>query len=182
MVLASLLSVTKSLGYPLLGILVAVEALGVPVPGETAVIFAGLAANSGRLSIVLVIVVASAGNANTNAPQFPASANHVLGVAATDLSDKKASFSNYGSDVFVDAPGVNIISAYPGGYYAIASGTSFSAPFVSAEAALLHSASWKNSDNAISSGTVNIDAENPGYRNQLGSGRIDMFKALQSQK
>ncbi|HLH32959.1 MAG TPA: S8 family serine peptidase [Terriglobia bacterium] len=129
-----------------------------------------------------VIVVASAGNANTNAPQFPASANHVLGVAATDLSDKKASFSNYGSDVFVDAPGVNIISAYPGGYYAIASGTSFSAPFVSAEAALLHSASWKNSDNAISSGTVNIDAENPGYRNQLGSGRIDMFKALQSQK
>ena len=45
----------------MLGVAVGVEALGVPIPGETAVIFAGLAASSHRLSIVLVIVVASAG-------------------------------------------------------------------------------------------------------------------------
>jgi undecaprenyl-diphosphatase len=61
MVLASFLSVTQNLGYPLLGVFVGVEALGVPVPGETAVIFAGLAAASGRLSIVGVIIVAAAG-------------------------------------------------------------------------------------------------------------------------
>jgi len=60
-VLASFLSVTQNLGYPALGAFVAVEALGIPLPGETAVIFAGLAAASGRLSIVLVIVVAAAG-------------------------------------------------------------------------------------------------------------------------
>ena len=60
-VLASILNLTTQLGYPLLGVAVGVEALGVPVPGETAVIFAGLAASSHRLSIVLVIVVASAG-------------------------------------------------------------------------------------------------------------------------
>jgi LPXTG-motif cell wall-anchored protein len=60
-VLASILSVTQNLGYPLLGVFVGIEALGVPVPGETAVIFGGLAASSGRLNIVLVIVVASAG-------------------------------------------------------------------------------------------------------------------------
>ena len=59
--LASILSVTQNLGYPLLGVFVGIEALGVPVPGETAVIFGGLAASSGRLNIVLVIVVASAG-------------------------------------------------------------------------------------------------------------------------
>ncbi|HEX4032871.1 MAG TPA: DedA family protein [Solirubrobacteraceae bacterium] len=59
--LASIFSVAQNLGYPALGVFVGVEALGVPVPGETAVIFAGLAAASGRLSIVLVIVVASAG-------------------------------------------------------------------------------------------------------------------------
>jgi membrane protein DedA with SNARE-associated domain len=41
-------------------VVVAIEALGVPLPGETAVIFAGVAASSGRLSIVLVIVLASA--------------------------------------------------------------------------------------------------------------------------
>jgi len=59
-VLASIFSVAQNLGYPLLAVFVAVESLGVPVPGETAVIFAGLGAASGRLSIVLVIVIASA--------------------------------------------------------------------------------------------------------------------------
>jgi membrane protein DedA with SNARE-associated domain len=61
MVLASLLSVTQNLGYPVLGVVVGIEALGVPLPGETAVIFGGIAAASGRLSIALVIVVAAAG-------------------------------------------------------------------------------------------------------------------------
>jgi undecaprenyl-diphosphatase len=59
--LASFLSVTTNLGYPALGLFVGVEALGIPLPGETAVIFGGLAAASGRLSIVWVIVVAAAG-------------------------------------------------------------------------------------------------------------------------
>ena len=129
-----------------------------------------------------VDVVASAGNENGNIRQFPAAFPDVLGVAATDLTDKKASFSNYGSDVYVDAPGVNIISAYPGGYYAVASGTSFSAPFVSAEAALIRAATWKDADKAIAKGALNIDKLNPAYKNELGSGRIDMLDALKSVK
>jgi LPXTG-motif cell wall-anchored protein len=60
LVLASILSVTQNLGYPLLGVVVGIEALGVPLPGETAIIFGGLAASNGRLDIVLVIVVAAA--------------------------------------------------------------------------------------------------------------------------
>lgn len=61
MVLASfLINFTQNLGYPVLILVVAIEALGVPLPGETAVIFAGLAASAGRLNIVLVIVLASA--------------------------------------------------------------------------------------------------------------------------
>jgi membrane-associated protein len=60
-VLASFLSVTTNLGLPLLGLLVGIEALGIPLPGETAVIFAGLAASQHRLSIVAVIVVAACG-------------------------------------------------------------------------------------------------------------------------
>ena len=127
-----------------------------------------------------VIVVASAGNSNTNAPQFPAAYNDVIGVAATDLMDKKASFSNFGKSIFVDAPGVHIISAYPGGYYALSSGTSFSAPLVAGEAALLKSASFKGAEKAVAKGTVNIDSKNPDYARQLGFGRIDMVKALQS--
>jgi membrane protein DedA with SNARE-associated domain len=60
-VLASIFSVTQNLGYPVLGLFVGIEALGIPLPGETAVIFGGLAAASGRLSIALVIIVAAAG-------------------------------------------------------------------------------------------------------------------------
>ena len=128
-----------------------------------------------------VAVVASAGNNNTNVPQFPAAFKDVMAVAATDLTDKKATFSNFGNSIFVDAPGVNIISAYPGGYYAIASGTSFSALFVAGEAALIRSARQHDDETgkAVARGTVNIDSKNPGYAHQLGSGRIDMVRALQ---
>src|SRR5437762_4356182 len=110
-----------------------------------------------------VTVVASAGNNNWAAPQFPAAFNNVLGVAATDLMDKKASFSNFGKDIFVDAPGVNIISAYPGGYYALASGTSFSAPFVSGEAALIRSARSGRNDDPDRSEEHTSELQSPMY-------------------
>ena len=129
-----------------------------------------------------VTVVASAGNNNSSAPQFPAAFNDVMAVAATDLKDKKADFSDFGNTIFVDAPGINIISAYPGGYYAIASGTSFSAPLVSGEVALIRSARRQNAEQAVARGTVNIDSKNPGYAHELGFGRIDMVRALQNQE
>ena len=87
-----------------------------------------------------VVVVASAGNSNSSQAQFPAALPNVIGVAASDIYDHKAAFSNYGSSVFVTAPGVAIITAYPNGY-AVASGTSFSSPIVAAEAALIRSLS-----------------------------------------
>ena len=83
-----------------------------------------------------VLLVAPAGNIHTSQPQYPAALNGVISVAATDLSDIRASFSNYGSYVFAAAPGVGIISAYPGNYYGIASGTSLSAAAVAGTAAL----------------------------------------------
>ena len=129
-----------------------------------------------------VTVVASAGNNNSSTPQFPAAFDNVMSIAATNLQDKKTSFSNFGSTIFVDAPGINIISAYPGGYYAIASGTSFSAPFVSGEAALIRSLRHGDTHEAVATGTVNIDSQNPGYQHELGFGRIDMLRALQSGK
>lgn len=126
-----------------------------------------------------VTVVASAGNDNTAVPQYPAAYPGVLSVAATDPADAKAPFSNFGPTVFVSAPGMNIISAYPGGYYAELSGTSFSAPMVAAEAALLRSEKTSGWTRSISTGVVNVDAVNPKYVGQLGSGRIDLVKALQ---
>ena len=94
--------------------------------------------------------------------------------------DKKASFSNYGSSVFVDAPGSNIISAYPRGYYSIVSGTSFSAPIVAATAALIRSSNVSNVNTRLASSTIKIDSNNPQYAGQLGYGRIDILASVQS--
>jgi subtilisin family serine protease len=125
-----------------------------------------------------VVIVASAGNQNTSVPQFPASAGGVIGVAAVSSTDAKAPFSNYGSTVYVDAPGVNIISAYPNGLYAMVSGTSFSAPMVAAEAALILSVKNGNVKTTIGSAVVNIDAQNPQYPGKLGLGRINVLNAV----
>jgi len=127
-----------------------------------------------------VTVVASAGNDNSAAAQYPAAYGGVISAAATDLTDKKASFSNYGSTIYVTAPGVNLISAYPGGRYAMGSGTSFSTALVSGEAALLHSVRWTGTRTAVANGAINVDAKNPNYAGQLGFGRIDAMRSLQS--
>ncbi len=58
--LAALISIPQNLGYPVLFGLVMVESMGIPVPGETSIILAGLAANQGNLTIELVILVAAA--------------------------------------------------------------------------------------------------------------------------
>jgi subtilisin family serine protease len=125
-----------------------------------------------------VTLVASAGNNNTSAPQYPAAYSGVLTTAATDLSDVKAPFSNYSSYVYVDAPGVNLILPYPGGYYAMVSGTSFSAPEVAATAALIRSIRSSGISSSIANGTVNVDGKNPNYTSQLGYGRIDVLQAV----
>ena len=125
-----------------------------------------------------VVVVASAGNKNTSVPQYPAAYNGVITVAATDLLDRKAPFSNYGGHVDVDAPGVNIFSAYPGGYYSVVSGTSFSAPAVAGTAALIRSLHATGVPGYIAGAAINIDSKNPNYAGQLGNGRIDVLRAV----
>jgi undecaprenyl-diphosphatase len=56
---ASVLTFTGSVGYPVLFLLIMAESAGVPVPGETALITAAALAGQGKLSIPLVIGVAT---------------------------------------------------------------------------------------------------------------------------
>ena len=84
-----------------------------------------------------VVVVAAAGNDDTSAPSYPAAYRNVISVAATNQLNKKASFSNYGTTVDVAAPGVEILSTFPGGGYKTMPGTSMASPHVAALAGLL---------------------------------------------
>lgn len=59
MLIASIFNATSHVGYPALILLVMVESGGVPLPGETSLLTAGVLASSGKLSIVLVIVCAA---------------------------------------------------------------------------------------------------------------------------
>jgi undecaprenyl-diphosphatase len=56
----ALISLPPGLGYLVLFALVGAESTGIPVPGEAALITAGVLAHHGRFSIELVIVVAAA--------------------------------------------------------------------------------------------------------------------------
>jgi membrane protein DedA with SNARE-associated domain len=57
--LAALINVPPNVGYPVVFALIAVETMGIPVPGETALIAAALLAHDGQLEIVPLIAIAS---------------------------------------------------------------------------------------------------------------------------
>ncbi|MGB9462131.1 MAG: S8 family serine peptidase [Candidatus Acidiferrum sp.] len=123
-----------------------------------------------------VILVAAAGNGDTSAAVYPAALNSsVMGVASTSDYDTRSTFSNYGdTDVWIAAPGEYVISTYPGGTYASASGTSFSSPLVAGSADLLMSAKPSlNQKNAACAFSHAIQ-----LTPDLNHGRLDIYQAL----
>ena len=89
-----------------------------------------------------VTVCAAMGDDKSNNVRYPAKYDHVIGVCATNSSDVKADFSNFGGWADIAAPGTDIYSTYVGGTaeYKKMSGTAASTAIISGACALYMSA------------------------------------------
>jgi len=131
-----------------------------------------------------IIMIAAAGNEDEENALSPASNTNVMAVGATDSDDMKASFSNYGPDIDIMAPGKSIYNLYGGNDadYGYSNGTSMACPIVAGAAGLLKSqfpgASPEDIKNALKNGCDDIDSVNPGYEGQLGSGRLNLYRSF----
>ncbi|MGF1617561.1 MAG: S8 family serine peptidase [Acidimicrobiia bacterium] len=132
-----------------------------------------------------VVVVAAAGNSDSEQPLYPAASDEdVLAVAAIGPNYEKSPFSSYGSWVDLVAPGQQVYGAYPLDRWAWWGGTSLSAAMVSGQAALLFSVDsdldTEEVGFLIKSTAVSVDSYNPDYPGLLGAGVPDPTRSIEA--
>ena len=132
-----------------------------------------------------ILFVAAAGNEGVNndvTPSYPANdtSTAVIAVAATDRSNRLASFSNYGAtSVDIAAPGAAIYSTVPGNGYASYSGTSMATPHVTGAVALLAAANPQATGAAIRSAILSSATRVTGLAGKVATGGVlDVAAAL----
>lgn len=151
-----------------------------------------------------VIVIAAAGNENTDEPMYPASYNGVISVAASDFLGQRAPYSNTGAFVDITAPGGNMsVDRNNDGYsdgilstgvqengarreesYVFYQGTSMASPHVAGVVALMKSVhpglTPDEFDSLLASGAITDDKGPPGRDDQYGYGLIDAYRAVEA--
>lgn len=124
----------------------------------------------GTSSAGITYVVAAANN-NANASGYsPAGVGEAITVGATDNTDHRAAFSNFGPVVDVHAPGVDVLSATSTGNndVAVLSGTSMASPHVAGVAALYLQINNTASPNTVQAAIV--DNSTPGVLSNIPGG------------
>jgi hypothetical protein len=132
-----------------------------------------------------IVLVASAGNAGTSSPLYPAAYTEVVGVGAVDETGVRSTFSSFGDWVSVTAPGEELLSlgaASDEDYDAAVQGTSFSTPLVSATAALLRAEhpTWNAAE--VVARIERTSVEFAGSDAAVLHGRLDAGAALEAER
>lgn len=149
-------------------------------------------------------VVVAAGNAAADvSSQRPANCQNVITVAALNKVGGRASFSNYGSQVDIAAPGVGILSTLDSGKttpnndhsYAYYDGTSMATPQVSGVIALMLAANPKLTDGSLTNVPALLEArlkaasrpfpttvDRACTTTTCGAGMLDAYQAIRAVK
>ena len=137
-----------------------------------------------------VVIVCSSGNGYSSSVSYPSSNVNVISVGVTDSNNNRASFSNYGNNLDVVAPGVDIYSTTLNNTYDTSSGTSFASPIVSGIAALIWSVNpnltgqqvrniiESTCNKSIPNFTVTQTRPNGTWNDRLGYGLVDAYAAV----
>jgi subtilisin family serine protease len=129
-------------------------------------------------------------NGYTGGVGYPARFPECMAVGATNWSDTKASYSNYGPQIEISAPGGDgnaqgtaasfiLAPLHSSNSYTWKTGTSMATPQVAGLAALLY-ATGMTDVNAIRNRIISTadDVEAPGFDARTGAGRINIYRAV----
>jgi len=124
------------------------------------------------------VLIASAGNDNLSTPHYPSGYSEVISVSGSNENDYTVGF-NWGSTIDLIAPGISILTTDLLSKYTTKNGTSFSAPFVSAAAALILSLqNFANEEIKQILKSTADDVGEFGWDEKSGAGRLNMERAL----
>ena len=124
------------------------------------------------------LAVAAAGNNNID--RGFSDNPYLITVAATTSSDARASYSNFGDNIDVAAPGSSIYTTYTSGGYKSVSGTSFASPATAGVVALIMAANSSLSPNDVEGilESSAVDLGNSGWDTKFGHGRVNAGDAI----
>lgn len=139
------------------------------------------------------VVIAAAGNGATCGGSsnlvYPAAHDHVIAVSSVGPSDNHQRYigdlnstHQHNSSVDICAPGYDVALTVSPNWYLTGNGTSFAAPYVSGTVALMLATNPcltpDDIELILKTTAVNIDAMNPMYIGNLGSGRLNAAAAV----